>query len=58
MNNECSKDNKCVISTCTKPEKHISVILALPLLGEKIFYLVKKTKPTQILCNTIITKKL
>ena len=37
MNIECSKDNKCVISTCTKPQKHNYLILALPLLGEKIF---------------------
>ena len=37
MNIECSKDNKCVISTCTKPQKHKSFILALPLLGGEIF---------------------
>ena len=35
MNNECSNDNKCVIPTCTKPQKQKSAILVLPLLGEK-----------------------
>ena len=33
-------------------KNHKFVILALPLLGGKIFYLVRKTKPAQILYNT------